>query len=501
MSTIPKKVRVRFAPSPTGFLHIGGLRTALYNYLFARKNGGDFILRIEDTDRERSVEGGIENIISTLRNCGLEYDEGPEVGGKFGPYIQSERLKIYQTYAKELLEKGAAYYCFCTREELEKEREKQAKAGLPTKYSGKCLKLNKKEIEKKLKDGTAHVARLKVPEKGNTIFEDIIYGKIEVKNSSIDHQVLIKSDNFPTYHLANVIDDHLMKITNVIRGEEWLPSTPKHILLYAAFGWELPKFAHLPLLLNSDRSKLSKRQGDMAVEDYLKKGYLPEALLNFVALLGWNPSGEHEIYSIKELTKSFDLKSVNKAGAVFNLEKLDWMNGEYIRKKVLSELTELCLPYFINAGFLEKERKSLKIKETGERISKGWLKKIIALEQERMKKLGEAPLLSSFFFEESLNYPADSLVWKKSDKKETKKILEKLSEFLVSLPAKKFNKKNLEEDIKKWLEKEGIGTGNALWPMRTALSGLTASPPPFDIAEILGKEKTLKRLNEAAQKL
>lgn len=490
MSIKNKKVRVRFAPSPTGFLHIGGLRTALYNYLFAKRNKGKFILRIEDTDRERYVEGGIENIIGTLNGCGLKYDEGPDKKGKYGPYIQSERLEIYNKYIQELLEKGAAYYCFCSPENLDAERKEQQKKGLATKYSGRCLKLNKKSVQSKLKAGLPYVVRLKAPGKGTTVFEDAVYGRIEVKNKNIDHQILLKSDGFPTYHLANVVDDHLMQISHVIRGEEWLPSTPKHVLLYKAFGWQLPQFAHLPLLLNPDKSKLSKRQGDAAVEDYLRHGYLPEALLNFVALLGWNPKGDQEIYTIDELIKFFELKSVNKAGAVFSREKLYWMNGEYIRKKSLDDLVELCIPYLAEAGFIPDGQQDKK-----------WLKKIIAAEHERLKRLDEIPQLTAFIFQDKLEYGRDVLIWKKSDAKEMKKNLELLVNYLVKFREKDFVKEKLEKRIKGFLAEKGIAAGNALWPMRVALSGLIASPPPFEIADILGKEKTLARLKDAIQKL
>lgn len=501
MSIFKKTARVRFAPSPTGFLHIGGLRTALYNYLFARKNKGKFILRIEDTDRERLVPDGMENIINTLKNAGLDYDEGPCKGGKYGPYIQSERLALYTKFVQQLLDSGSAYYCFCSPEELAVEKEEQKKKGLPTKYSGRCLKLTAKEVREKLKSGANYVVRLKVPEEGSTAFDDLVYGKIKVENKNIDHQVLLKSDGYPTYHLANVVDDHLMKISHVIRGEEWLPSTPKHILLYKAFGWEPPKFAHLPLILNPDKSKLSKRQGDVAVEDYLKKGYLPEALLNFIALLGWNPKGDQEIYSLGELIKLFDIKGINKAGAVLNQEKLYWMNGEYIRKKFLKDLAALCLPYFIEAEIIAPKGKGYAIKETGKEIGMDFLEKVVSLEHERLKRLDEIPQLTAFLFKDKLNYEANDLVWKKSDAEEAKRNLEMLLEFLQGLKEKDFEKNKLEIIVKKWLAEKGIGAGNMLWPARVALSGLRSSPAPFEIAGVLGKEKTLKRIREAINKL
>ncbi|MFH1193432.1 MAG: glutamate--tRNA ligase [bacterium] len=501
MSIFKKTVRVRFAPSPTGFLHIGGLRTALYNYLFAKKNHGKFILRIEDTDRERLVPGGVENIINTLKNSGLDYDEGPGKGGKYGPYIQSERLALYTKFVQQLLDSGSAYYCFCSLEELTSEREEQKKQGLPTKYSGRCLKLTKKEVQGKIMSGVSFVVRLKVPEEGSTVFDDLVYGKIEIENKNIDHQVLLKSDGFPTYHLANVVDDHLMKISHVIRGEEWLPSTPKHVLLYKAFGWKPPQFSHLPLILNSDKSKLSKRQGDVAVEDYLKKGYLPEALLNFIALLGWNPKGDQEIYSLDELIKFFDIKAINKAGAVLNQEKLYWMNGEYIRKKSLKDLTALCAPYFIEAEIIVPEGKGYVIKESGEKIGADFLERAVALEHERLKRLDEIPQLTAFLFKDTLDYEANDIVWKKADAKEAKRNLEMLAEFLPDVKEKDFEKNKLEESVKKWLAEKGIGTGNMLWPMRVALSGLRSSPSPFEIAGVLGKAKTIKRIKDALNKL
>ena len=336
---ICEKPRVRFAPSPTGYLHVGGLRTALYNYLFAKHNNGTFILRIEDTDRNRYVEGAVENLIGALKWAGLEFDEGPEAGGDYGPYMQSQRLDIYKKYADELILKGKAYYCFCTPERLLGLRKEQEKQKLPqTKYDKHCLHLSKEEIENNLTSGIPKIVRLNVESNQTIKFDDIIREHIEFESNNVDDQVLIKSDGYPTYHLANVVDDHFMKITHVIRGEEWLSSTPKHVLLYDAFGWERPVFAHLPLLLNPDRSKLSKRQGDVAVEDYRDKGFINEALVNFVALLGWNAGDDKEFYYMDDLINNFSLERVNKAGAVFDLQKLNWLNAEHLRKKSSQEL-------------------------------------------------------------------------------------------------------------------------------------------------------------------
>src|SRR3989339_1628550 len=347
-------VKTRFSPSPTGFLHIGSLRTALYNYLFAKKHGGTFLVRVEDTDRERLVEGAVESLIRTLETVGITYDEGPILvdgrlseKGPNGPYTQSQRLPIYKEHAQKLVEQGSAYYCFCSKERLEELRNQQQIAKLQTKYDRQCLKLDHEEISRRLAAGESHVIRLQIPD-GETTFQDEIRGPITISNSEIDDQVLMKADGYPTYHLAVVVDDHLMGVTHIIRGEEWISSVPKHVLLYNAFGFPMPSFAHLPLILNADKSKLSKRQGDVAVEDYLAKGYLPEALVNFVALLGFNPTGDREIYSLQELIDAFDLSCVNKSGAVFDHQKLDWMNGQYIKQLTNEELVIRC------KTFLEK---------------------------------------------------------------------------------------------------------------------------------------------------
>ncbi|KKS53597.1 MAG: Glutamate-tRNA ligase [Parcubacteria group bacterium GW2011_GWC2_45_7] len=486
-----QKIRVRFAPSPTGFLHIGSLRTALYNYLFAKKHSGDFILRIEDTDRTRYVEGGVENIIKTLEWCGLNYNEGPRLNsaevGEYGPYIQSKRLEIYKKYVEALVKKGKAYYCVCTPERLENLREQQMAAKLPTIYDGFCR--DKKTTQEK--PVGQHVIRLKVPKIGKTKFEDLIHGQVEFANKLIDDQVLLKSDGYPTYHLANIIDDNLMEITHVIRGDEWLPSTPKHILLYEAFDWKAPQFTHLPLLLNPDHSKLSKRQGDVAVEDYIKKGYLPEAIINFVALLGFNPRSDKELYTLDELIADFDLVKVNKSGAVVNFEKLDWMNGHYIRTKTLDELTQLCVPFLINAGWPEEIRNpKLEIQNR--------IKKIVALEQERIKKLADIVDAAEIFRIDQPHYEPKILVWKKAPKEGVRLHLTALFAFLTGYKGD-WTAQNLEQTIKAWVAKEGRGVGEVLWPFRVALAGRLASPPPFDIAAILGKAQTLKRLEYAIE--
>jgi nondiscriminating glutamyl-tRNA synthetase len=348
-------IRVRFAPSPTGFLHVGGLRTALYNHLFARHLGGSTILRIEDTDRSRYVEGAVENLLDTLEWAGISFDEGPRNGGPYGPYIQSERSELYRQHVDQLLTEGKAYRCFCTPEELERSRRTQMEAKQDHSYDRSCRSLSESEVHEKLGLGLACTVRLKVPLIGNLHFTDRVRGDITVAYDVIDDQVLLKSDGFPTYHLANVVDDHHMRVTHVIRGEEWLPSTPKHLLLYEYFGWGAPQFAHLPLLLNQDRSKLSKRQGDVAVEDYRAKGYLPEALINFVALLGWNPGDDRELFTLRELEQEFTLERVSKAGAVFDLDKLNWFNAQYLRSLPAETVLAICLPWFAEAGIDTKD--------------------------------------------------------------------------------------------------------------------------------------------------
>ncbi|MFA4941990.1 MAG: glutamate--tRNA ligase [Patescibacteria group bacterium] len=476
------KIRTRFAPSPTGFLHIGSLRTALYSYLLAQKNGGDFILRLEDTDMKRFVEGASEAIYNGLKWAGIKYSEGPDAGGDFGPYVQSQRLEIYKKYALELVDKDLAYYCFCDSETLEKMRQEQTAKKQAPKYDRRCLKLSKEEIAQKLADNTPFVIRMKMPTDRIVEIDDMVWGKVSYNTNDLDDQVLLKSDGYPTYHLAVVVDDHLMKISHVTRTEEWLPSTPKHILLYEYFGWEAPKWAHLPLLLNTDRTKMSKRKGDVAVEDYIKKGYLPEAMINYLAFLGWNPGTEKEIYSIEELIKDFDLKKIHKAGAVFDIEKLDYLNGYYIRQKSLDELVKLCKP------FLAKE---------WEARGDDYIKKVIALEQERLKKLSDISEAIEFFFADELKYEPELLIWKKLTAEQVNKNLGEVIEQLEKIPEKNWVNDSLEEAIMTYIKAKELKTGDYLWPMRVALTGRKASPSPFDVAEVLGKERSLERIKIA----
>ena len=488
------KIRTRFAPSPTGYLHVGGLRSALYNYLFAKKNNGDFILRLEDTDQKRYVEGALESLIKSLEWAGLDYDEGIYLeGGKtvqkgnFGPYMQSERLEIYRKCAKQLISEGKAYYCFCAPERLEKMRADQATQKQAPMYDRYCLEnLSPEEINQKLKEKCPATIRLKVERGINIEFNDLVRGRVSFQSDLIDDQVLIKSDGFPTYHLASVVDDHLMEITHIIRGEEWLSSTPKHILLYKAFGWTPPSFAHLPLLLSTERKKLSKRDGDVSVEDYIKKGYLKGAIINFVALLGWTPGkGEtQEIFSLNELVGKFDLKNVNKAGAVFDIQKLNWINSQYIKKLSIDELYELSLPFFPSP--------SIPLPRGGEDEINFW-KKVLTVEQDRLVNLSGVGESHEFFFED-IDYDKELLRWKEMTDDNLKNNLEKSKNILENITDADWTREILE---KKLLEAAGEKRGDFLWPLRVALTGEKKSPPPHEVAWVLGKKESLARINKA----
>jgi len=474
--------RVRFAPSPTGYLHVGGLRTALYNYLFAKSNDGKFVLRIEDTDRNRLVENAVENLINTLKWAGLEYDEGPDKPGEYGPYTQSERLDIYHKYAKKLIENRKAYYCFCSQERLTNLREEQQRLKLPqAKYDKHCLNLTNDEVQNKLADNEPHVVRLNVEPGERVLIDDLIRGRVEFERDVIDDQVLIKADGYPTYHLANVVDDHLMKITHVIRGEEWLSSTPKHVLLYDYLGWEIPKFAHLPLLLNPDKSKLSKRQGDVAAEDYRDKGYLREALLNFVALLGWSMSDNKEFFTMDELVQHFSIDRVHKAGAVFNVEKLNWLNAEHLRAKPADELLAM----------LKEEMK--KGKYADQKFSDEYLLLIIEAMRERVSFIKEYIDNCPYFYEEPQTY--DQAVIAKRWKEDSADLLIKFSKKIEALenPIKEDYEKALEQVA----EENNVGKGKLIHPIRLAVSGVGIGPGMFDLLYILGKEKVLTRIQKA----
>ncbi len=504
METTTKKIRVRLAPSPTGYIHIGTLRTALFDYLLAKKMGGDFVLRIEDTDQNRFMEGSIDNMLKVFKDMHIQFDEGYYLDdenkiqekGNYGPYLQSKRLDIYHKYAEQLISKGGAYYCFCSSERLDEVHKEQVALKKPPMYDRRCRSLTAEEIKTKFEElkavGKIPVVRQAMPLDGQTVIHDLIYGDMVYENKLLDDQILLKSDGFPTYHLAVVIDDHLMEISHVIRGEEWVPSTPKHILLYKAFGWEPTLFAHLPLILNADKSKLSKRQGDVAVDDFLKKGYLKDALLNFIAFLGWNPKTEQEIFSIDQLIAEFDLSKVNKAGAVFDINKLDWINGLYIRGMEAGELVNALVPYWREAGI-----------ET-EKYSPEYLQAIAMLERDRLKKLSEIGERTKYFFQ-TPEYDAAILVWKKSDAADAKTKLTVLAEFFSKLEDPQLAKEALEEKIKQLIAENNFDNGSVLWPLRVALTGMEKSPGPFEVASTLmlgpGKDEIISRLQVAASKL
>jgi len=516
----PGEIRTRIAPSPTGFLHVGLARTALFNYLFARQKGGVFVLRIEDTDKDRSKPEFEKDILENLKWLGLEWNEGPDVDGEYGPYRQTERLKTYEKYLKKLLEEDKAYYCFCSEEELEAQRQEQMSRGESPRYSGKCAALDKETVKKYLAEKKPSVIRFRLTAK-KVSFDDLIRGKLEFDTGLMGDMIIAKGLSVPLYNFAVVIDDFEMKISHVIRGEEHISNTPKQILIQEALGLPQPQYVHLPLILGPDRSKLSKRHGAASVKDYKKEGYLPESLINFMGFLGWNPGDEREIYSLPSLAKEFSLEKVQKAGAIFNIQRLDFLNGFYLRQKSKEKLIELCLPYLMEAGFLEKiretpeglnlpenskgtekigmfkeeEKGEYKIKETGEEISTETLEKIVLIYQERLKKLSEITELTDFFFKEKLNYDKDLLRWKEMTDKEVKEILEKLEKILSKI-KNEWNKENLESVLMAEAEKIG-DKGKLLWPLRVALTGKQSSAGPFDIAGVLGKEKTIKRIKEA----
>lgn len=487
------RVRVRYAPSPTGLTHIGGLRTALYNELLAKHEGGDFILRVEDTDRARFVEGATENLCRSLETCGVIPNEGVWIDkkgqliqrGDYGPYIQSERKDKHLAYAEELIKMGKAYYCFCTTQRLEELREEQQTAHKPTMYDGRCRALAPQEGAGRVAKGEDHVIRLKLPKLGKIKIWDIIRDDIDFDWALIDDQVIVKTDGFPTYHWAATCDDHDMAITHVIRGEEWISSTPKHLFIYESFGWTAPKFAHLPLLLNADHSKLSKRQGDVAVEDYLKKGYLPEALINFVALLGWNPTADREIYTHEELAQMFDLAKVNKAGAVFNVEKLDWFNAQYLHSMPVERYLTMTHPFVSE------------LTDDG-----SFADRCLLLIRDRVIKPGDVLELTSSFFRDHLDYSTVKLGWKTQPSNETVERLGAVGELIAKLDdADEHNVTVIEQKIKALIAEKGWGNGDTLWPLRVALSGQEKSPGPFELVAAYGKIRVISRIEDALASL
>lgn len=482
------RVRTRYAPSPTGEPHIGNTRSALFAWLFARHNSGAFILRIEDTDIERKVEGSVDKIMEGLSWLGLDWDEGPVVGGKYGPYFQTERKDLYQKYAKQLVESGHAYYCYCSEERLKAMREEQVRRKLPPGYDRHCRNLTEEERKKQEASGIVPVVRHRTPLTGKTTYHDEIWGDVTFDNTTIDDFVLLKSDGFPTYHLANVVDDHFMEVSHVIRAEEWISSTPRHIMLYGALGWERPLFAHLPMVLGPDRSKLGKRHGSTSVLEFREQGYLPEALVNFLALVGWSLDDKTDIISREELILHFSLERVSKTAAIFNHEKLKWMNGVYIRRLAPDDFAKRCLPFLKKGLPLDVPRP----------LSFEYVKQVAPLAQERAKLLSEVPELTRYFFSDVLSYDAKLLTGSMTVEA-TRQALLVAKERLEKLPA--FDAQALEDMLRPLAEELGLKTGQLFSALRTAVSGETATPPLFQMMAVLGRERCLRRIQEAVEKL
>lgn len=481
-----KKIRCRYAPSPTGKMHVGNLRSALYEYLIAKHDGGDFIFRIEDTDRERFVEGATEIIYNTLAQTGITYDEGPDKDKGYGPYVQSERVKegIYTKYAKELIDKGEAYYCFCDKERLATLKTEVVEGKEISIYDKHCLGLSKEEVEEKLASGIPYVIRQNNPTEGTTSFHDELYGDITVDNSELDDMILIKSDGYPTYNFANVVDDHLMEITHVVRGNEYLSSTPKYNRLYEAFGWEIPTYVHLPLITDENHKKLAKRSGHASYEDIVAQGILPEAIVNFIALLGWSPEDNREIFTLDELIKEFDYRRINKSPSVFDMNKLKWMNGEYIKAMDFDRFYEMALPYMKEA------------------ISKDLdFKKIAAMVKTRIEVFPDIKDLISFF--DTLPEYDIAMYTHKKMKTTAESSLEVLKDVLPMLEAQEdYSNDALYQLLLSYVAEKEVKNGYVMWPIRTAVSGMQMTPAgATEIMEILGKEETVKRIRKGIELL
>ena len=513
-----KEVRVRAAPSPTGRVHTGNLRTFLWNYLWAKHTNGKYVLRIEDTDQERKVEGGIEAIIETLKLYGINFDEGPGIGGDYGPYIQSQRLNIYKRYAEKLIEEDKAYYCFCSKERLEKLRQEQQKAGLPTKYDGHCRHISKEEAKQRVLNGEQHVIRMKFPQEGVTEFRDEVYGRIRIENKTIDDQILLKADGYPTYHFAVVIDDHFMKITDVLRGREYLSQTPKNIFLYQAFGWEIPKFVHVPLILNPDgKGKLSKRKGAQSALSYLRQGYLPEAVLNFLALLGWAPkqslANKDDIYSLDELIELFSIDRIRKANPRYDQRKLDYINGKHIRSLDLDALTDrifywaenYVLKDFIADQYDEPENWMVKLRDDVKKYLPLWkanrdyFKKSLTLVYERMTRFDELPFLLNFFYDEHLTWIDADWKLKNHSKKEVADVLEEMQDRLEKVFGEDGDAShdNWEKTVRNYADKIDWKHGEVFMSIRSAVTGRLQSPPLYECIQIMGWNRVKRFLSEA----
>ncbi len=484
-----KPVRTRFAPSPTGYPHVGNIRTALFAWLFARHYGGSFIIRIEDTDVARKVEGAVEAMLNGLRWLKLDWDEGPEVGGNYGPYYQSERLELYRQAAEQLVAQGNAYYCYCSPERLDQMRAEQARRKQPPGYDRHCRDLSPEERAQKEAQGIQPVVRFKAPTEGTTGYTDVIWGEVAFDNKTIDDFVLLKSDGYPTYHLASVVDDHAMEITHVLRAEEWISSTPRHILLYRAMGFPPPQFAHLPMLLGSDRSKLSKRHGAVSITDYKEQGYLAEAMLNFLSLLGWSLDDKTEIMSRQQIIDEFTLERVSKTAAIFNHEKLEWMNGVYLRSLELEDLVQRSLP-FLEKGLPREVKRPLSV---------DYVREMMPLIQERARTLSEVPALAEFFFIDEPDYDASLLIGKQMDRESTVNALETAEGKLGKMAN--FDAGTLEAVLRPLAGELGLKTGQLFGALRTAVTGRTATPPLFQTMAVLGKEQCRQRIAGALDKL
>lgn len=510
------EVRVRYAPSPTGMQHIGGVRTALFNYLFARANGGKFILRLEDTDRTRYGEEYVQNLFDTLAWLGIEWDEGPDKGGPYGPYVQSERFELYKKYAEELVAQGQAYYCFCDAERLERIRTIQTMNKMPPGYDRNCRHLTDDEIKANLDAGKPYVIRLKVPLEGVTKFKDALLGDIEWKNEDINPDpVLLKSDGFPTYHLANIIDDHFMKITHVMRAQEWIPSTPLHVLMYQAFGWEPPVFCHLPMVMGQDGQKLSKRHGATSVNEFRARGYLPEALINYVAMLGCSYEDGRDMFCLHEFEQLFKMEHLNKAPAVFDYKKLEWFNGQYMRLYTDEQLMEKILPFLTGTGDaalpinvseqfpapkVGSAVSGISISADGKLSAEGLddaavrakLIEVMPLIKERLHFLCDAPEMIAFLFKEPAVPPVEQIIPKKLDAERTKAVLIAAKDFVSRLDGMSHD--DAEELARSEAEKLGVKLGDFMMPIRMALTGSRISPPLIGSIQILGCEKAAARI-------
>ncbi|MBC8452234.1 MAG: glutamate--tRNA ligase [Spirochaetes bacterium] len=487
-------VRVRYAPSTTGLQHIGGIRTALFNYFYARSQGGSFILRIEDTDRERTTEAAVQDLYDMLNWLGITWDEGPEKGGDYGPYVQSERSELYRSYTEKLVAAGKAYRCYCTAERLNTLREEQERTRSKEKgYDRHCRDLGETERSELEKSGKPFVIRLKVPLDGKTSFDDVLMGKITRKNRDVNPDpVLMKSDGFPTYHLANVIDDHLMGITHILRAQEWIPSGPLHVLLYEAFGWDPPKYCHLPMVMGKDGQKLSKRNGSKAVRDFMHDGYLPEAVMNYITLLGWSYDDKTEFFTREELENVFSLEKINKAPGVFDYKKLDWFNGMYIRMKSAAELSELILPFLVRDGIISNPPTD---------DQKKIIEDMIPLIHERMKKLSDVSEMTRFLFQDIETPNLEEVIPKKANAAKALEILRLSKDLLSPLWGEGDGEEDMEQLFRDTSEKIGVGLGALLMPIRAAVTGSRISPPLFESVKLLGREKTLERINRTIQKL